>query len=116
MAKGVAPEDVVVNINYMEGFDKTVLEQGHKANVGFVVGKRLIDLSDCKACHAQDKKSIGPAYLDIAKKYPRTNQNVNYLAEKIIQGGGGAWGEQAMSAHPQLTKNEARDKVEYILS
>ncbi len=116
LAKGVAPEDVVVNINYMEGFDKTVLEQGHKANVGFVVGKRLIDLSDCKACHAQDKKSIGPAYLDIAKKYPRTNQNVNYLAEKIIQGGGGVWGEQAMSAHPQLTKNEARDMVEYILS
>lgn len=116
LAKGVAAEDVVVNINYLEGFDKTVLEQGHKSNVGFVIGKRLIDLSDCKACHAMEKKSIGPAYTEIAKKYKRSSQNMTYLSEKIIQGGGGVWGEQAMSAHPQLTKNEARDMVDYILS
>lgn len=116
LAKGISAEDVVVNINYLEGFDKTILEQGHKANVGFVIGKRLIDLSDCKACHAMEKKSIGPSYKDIAKKYPRSSQNINYLSEKIIAGGGGVWGEQAMSAHPQLTKNEARDMVDYILS
>lgn len=114
--KGINPADVVVNINYLEGFDKTVLEQGHKSNVAFVSGKRLMELSDCKSCHAMDKKSIGPTYLDIATKYKRTSANIALLAEKIIQGGGGVWGEQAMAAHPQISNSEAKDMADYILS
>lgn len=114
--KGINPADVVVNINYLEGFDKTILEQGHKSNVAFVAGKRLMELSDCKSCHAMDKKSIGPTYLDIATKYKRTSANINLLAEKIIRGGGGVWGEQAMAAHPQLSTSEAKDMADYILS
>ena len=116
LTKGIDPADVVVNINYLEGYDKTMLEQGHKENVGFAAGKRLIDLSDCKACHAIDKKSIGPAYMDVAKKYRRGQTNINQLAEKVIKGGGGVWGEQAMAAHPQIPISEARDMVDYILS
>jgi cytochrome c len=112
----ITDEDVAVSINYLEGFDKTMIEQGHKSNTGFVAGKRLIELSDCKACHAVDKKSIGPSYLDISKKYRRGETNISMLANKVINGGGGVWGEQAMSAHPQLSKTEARDMVDYILS
>ncbi|MBA4852526.1 ThuA domain-containing protein [Emticicia sp. BO119] len=116
LSKGIDPEDVVVNINYLEGYDKTMLEQGHKENMNFAAGKRLIDLSDCKACHAIDKKSIGPAYMDVAKKYRRGQTAINQLAEKVIKGGGGVWGEQAMAAHPQIPMSEARDMVDYILS
>ncbi|UTA69650.1 ThuA domain-containing protein [Emticicia sp. 21SJ11W-3] len=116
LSKGIDPEDVVVNINYLEGYDKTMLEQGHKENVNFAAGKRLIDLSDCKACHSVDKKSIGPAYIDVAKKYRRGQTAINQLAEKVIKGGGGVWGEQAMAAHPQLSISDARDMVDYILS
>lgn len=116
LAKGIDPEDVVVNINYLEGYDKTMLEQGHKENMNFAAGKRLIDLSDCKACHSVDKKSIGPAYIDVAKKYRRGQTAINQLAEKVIKGGGGVWGEQAMAAHPQIPMSEARDMVDYILS
>jgi cytochrome c len=115
-SKKISEEDVFVNINYLEGFDKTVIAQGHQMNTSFSTGKRLIDLSDCKACHAIDKKSIGPAYLDVAKKYKGKSQAVGQLADKIIKGGGGVWGEQAMSAHPQLTKTEATEMVKYILS
>ena len=115
-AKGIDAGDVVVNINYLEGYDKTMIEQGHKENMNFVAGKRLIDLSDCKACHAIDKKSIGPADRDVAKKYRRGQTAINQLAEKVIKGGGGVWGEQAMAAHPQVSLSDARDMVDYILS
>ncbi|WP_229311480.1 ThuA domain-containing protein [Larkinella rosea] len=114
----ISPEDITMTINYLEGFDKTLLAQGHQANVGFATGKRLIELSDCKACHSIDKKSIGPAYQDVAKKYAkeRRTEIVNKLATKVIEGGGGVWGEQAMSAHPQLKVDEVKEMVSYIMS
>jgi cytochrome c len=52
----------------------------------------------------------------VAKKYKGAFQIVGKLADKIIKGGGGVWGEQAMSAHPQVKKDEAEDMVRYILS
>lgn len=116
LQKGISPDDVTMTIDYLEGFDKTMLAQGHQANLSFSTGKRLIELSDCKACHAVDKKSIGPSYIDVAKKYKGAFQAEGKLANKIIKGGGGVWGEQAMSAHPQLKDSEATEMVRYILS
>ncbi|WP_229201762.1 ThuA domain-containing protein [Arsenicibacter rosenii] len=112
----IAPEDVTVTVDYLEGFDKTILAQGHQANLGFATGKRLIELSDCKACHSIDRKSVGPAYIDVAKKYKGVRNALSTLAEKVIKGGGGVWGEQAMSAHPQLSIDDTKDMVRYILS
>ncbi|AYQ33871.1 PQQ-dependent sugar dehydrogenase [Runella sp. SP2] len=109
-------EDVTVTVDYLEGFDKTILAQGHQANLGVATGKRLMDLSDCKACHDVVKKSIGPAYRDVAKKYKGQRDIESRLADKIINGGGGVWGEQAMSAHPQIKKEEAKEIVKYIMS
>ncbi len=112
----IAPDDVTVTINYLEGFDKTMLAQGHQANTGFSTGKRLIELSDCKACHQVDQKSVGPSYLDVANKYKKDNTALNKLTRKVITGGGGVWGEQAMAAHPQLKEDDAKDMVRYILA
>lgn len=114
--KKINPEDVVVTIDYLEGFDKTILAQGHQANLGFATGKRLMELSDCMACHSIDKKSIGPSYREVAKRYQKERDVVSMLADKIINGGGGVWGEQAMSAHPQIKKDDAKDIVRYIMS
>lgn len=116
LQKGISPDDITMTIDYLEGFDKTVLAQGHQANVGFSSGKRLIELSDCKSCHVIDKKSIGPAYIDVAKKYKNDNSAVSKLTTKVIKGGGGVWGEQAMSAHPQLKREDVEDMVRYILA
>ena len=114
--KRISDEDVRVAINYLDGYDKTMIAQGHQMNTSFATGKRLIELSDCKACHSVDKKSIGPAYIDVAKKYKPGNTNIARLSEKIIKGGNGVWGEQAMAAHPQVSSNDAREMVQYILS
>jgi cytochrome c len=75
-----------------------------------------MDLSDCKACHAVEKKSIGPSYLDLGKKYKANAQTIDMLAKKIINGGGGVWGEQAMAAHPQISLGDAKEIVNYVLS
>ncbi|WP_439555438.1 ThuA domain-containing protein [Dyadobacter sp.] len=114
--KKIAEDEVTVTINYLEGFDKTILAQGHQANTGFETGKRLIELSDCKACHSIDKKSIGPAYKEVAKKYAKERNSLKTLSDKVLKGGSGVWGEQAMPGHPQHKPEEIEDMVKYILS
>jgi cytochrome c len=76
----------------------------------------LMDLSDCKTCHAKEKKSIGPSWIDVSKKYKASVQNIDMLSKKIINGGGGVWGEQVMAAHPQISNSDAKEIVQYILS
>ena len=71
--------------------------------------------SDCLTCHKVDEKVIGPSYRDVANKYENTEANVKMLAEKIIKGGKGVWGEVAMTAHPAVTQADAEQMVKYIL-
>jgi cytochrome c len=79
-------------------------------------GEKLINKSDCIGCHNKVNKIIGPAYVEIAKKYPATEKNINYLADKIIKGGTGVWGNMPMTAHATLKKDDAKLMVKYILS
>lgn len=79
-------------------------------------GKALIEGSDCRTCHKDDAKLIGPAYQDVAKKYESNESNIKMLAEKIIKGGQGNWGEIPMAGHPSLSVEDASAMVEYILS
>jgi cytochrome c len=79
-------------------------------------GKALIEASDCRTCHQDAAKVIGPAYVDVAKKYPSTPANVKMLAEKIIKGGTGVWGEIPMTPHPAVSQEDAEAMVTYILS
>jgi cytochrome c len=79
-------------------------------------GKALIEASDCRTCHKDDSKLIGPAYQEVAKKYENNEANVKMLAEKIIKGGQGNWGEIPMAGHPNVSEEDASAMVEYILS
>lgn len=73
--------------------------------------------SDCKACHTIDKVSVGPAYTAVAKRYKTKKGAEVALAKKIIEGGGGNWGKTyVMSAHPQLTQQDAQEIVKYIFA
>ena len=115
-SKKIPAEDVFVSINYLEGFDKTVIAQGHQMNTQFATGKRLMELSDCRSCHGLVDKSVGPALTLISKKYKDAFEVEGRLSDKIIKGGNGVWGEQAMNAHPQVSKADALEMVRYILS
>jgi cytochrome c len=116
----IKAEQVSVSIDYLaEGFDKNVIAQGHRtadASVNVTKGVKLIESSDCKACHSIDKKSIGPSYRDVAAKYKGKPGTTEYLAKKIISGGAGVWGEVPMSAHPQLPAADASEMAKYIMS
>ncbi|MGV8878790.1 MAG: c-type cytochrome [Sphingobacteriaceae bacterium] len=79
-------------------------------------GKGLVAKSDCLACHRLDIKLVGPAYADVAKKYKPTAENIDHLADKIIKGGGGVWGEIPMSPHPGISKDDAKKMAKYVLS
>ncbi len=79
-------------------------------------GGKLIAASDCLTCHKIDTKVIGPAYKDVAAKYPATEANIDTLANKVIKGGKGNWGDIQMAAHPQISENDAKEMVKYILS
>ena len=79
-------------------------------------GEKLIAKSDCIGCHNKVQKVIGPAYVDIAAKYPLNDENVDHLADKIISGGQGVWGEIPMTPHASLSKDDAKKMVSYILS
>jgi cytochrome c len=79
-------------------------------------GEVLIAYSDCQECHTRDKRSKGPAFRDIAQRYPVNKGYILLLSQKIIQGGSGAWGKSVMLPHPKLSTQDAALMVKYILS
>lgn len=84
-------------------------------NPDYQKGLELVAKSDCLTCHKVAEKNIGPAYQEVAAKYENTKANVKMLAEKIIKGGKGNWGEVMMTAHPTVSQADAEQMVKYIL-
>jgi cytochrome c len=80
------------------------------------MGEALVKASDCKTCHHPINKIIGPAHTDVAKKYEFNKANVEMLAQKIIKGGTGVWGQIPMSPHPDISQADAEKMARYVLS
>jgi cytochrome c len=93
---------------------KAIAEHGQSEDVK--KGGVLISKSDCLACHKEQEKLLGPAYVEVARKYENTKSNIEYLSGKIIKGGSGVWGPVPMSPHPNISDEEAKAMVKYILS
>lgn len=110
------PAGLYIHAVYMEGRDKAAMPQGHQIISGALAGKSIVESSDCKTCHKIDEKSIGPTFMEAAVRYKDDPKAPAYLAEKIIKGGTGVWGETMMPAHPTISNGEARQIVEYIFS
>ncbi len=108
--------NVYVSIDYVEGMDRANMDQGHKQVAAAVMGKSLTEGMDCRACHKEDSKSIGPSYMDVSKKYKDDNNAASYLSKRIKEGGGGVWGETVMAAHPDISDEDLRQITAYILS
>lgn len=79
-------------------------------------GEVLIAYSDCYTCHKESKESVGPAFTSIAKRYPVQRVYIDMLAQKVISGGSGMWGQAVMSPHPKVPFEDAQFMVSYILS
>ena len=71
---------------------------------------------NCMACHAVDKKLVGPSYKDVAAKYQGDKSAADRLALKVMKGGGGVWGAVPMPANPQVSEADAKKLVAWILA
>jgi cytochrome c len=76
----------------------------------------LATSKNCMACHAVDKKVVGPAYKEVAAKYAGQKDAVDKLAAKIMKGGSGVWGPVPMPANTQVSDAEAKKLAAWVLS
>ncbi len=76
----------------------------------------LATAKNCMACHAVDKKLVGPAYKEVAAKYAGKAGAADMLAAKIIKGGSGVWGPVPMPANAQVNEAEAKKLAAWVLT
>ena len=86
-----------------------------------VVGPALADQAlatakNCMACHAVDKKLVGPSYKDVSAKYAGQKDAVDKLAIKIVKGGSGVWGPVPMPANPQVSEADAKKLAAWVMT
>jgi cytochrome c len=75
----------------------------------------LATAKNCMACHAVDKKLVGPSYKDVAAKYAKDKGAVDKLAAKIMKGGSGVWGPVPMPANAQVNEAEAKKLAAWVM-
>jgi len=76
----------------------------------------LAKAKNCMACHAMEKKLVGPSYKDVAAKYGSDKDAASKLAKKIREGGTGAWGQVPMPANPQVSEADALTLAKWVLT
>jgi cytochrome c len=82
----------------------------------YSAGMAIEAKSDCATCHKINEKLVGPSFKEIATKYAGADDaTIDSLAGKVINGGAGNWGQIPMTPHPNLSKEDARTVVKYVL-
>ena len=77
---------------------------------------QLAQAKNCMACHAVDKKLVGPSYKEVASRYAGQKDAVDKLALKIMKGGSGVWGPVPMPANVQVSEAEAKKLAAWVLT
>jgi sulfite dehydrogenase len=76
----------------------------------------LLGANQCSACHAVDKKVVGPAFHDVAAKYAGNADATGKVMQSIRNGGSGKWGQVPMPGFPQLDEADLKTLATYVLS
>ena len=76
----------------------------------------LMKKDGCAACHAVDKKIVGPSYQEVAAKYKGDSKAAAMLADKVKKGGSGVWGQIPMPPNSQVPDQDIKTIVAWILS
>ena len=79
-------------------------------------GEDLLKKSGCTACHAIDKKLVGPPYVEVAAKYKGDAGAAAKLLEKVRKGGSGVWGQVPMPPNPTVKDEDLKALVQWVLS
>jgi cytochrome c len=91
-----------------------MLAAGLLAAPGAFADEALAKKHNCTACHAVDKKLVGPAYKDVAKKYKGQNVAAQ-LEQKVKKGGQGVWGPVPMPPNAAVPDADIKKLVDWIL-
>lgn len=75
----------------------------------------LAKTKNCLACHAEEKKLVGPSFKDIKEKYEKNPGVLDKLTQKVMKGGSGVWGPVPMPSNNQVNEEEAKELVKWIL-
>ena len=87
-----------------------------QAATSYAVAQPILNKNGCLACHALDKKVVGPSYVDVAAKYKGKADAPAYLAQKIKAGGVGVWGQVPMPPNPGISEADTKTVVDWLLS
>ena len=112
----IDPANLFVSADYIVGLNKSAVSMGHQQGGATVSGKNIMLSLDCKSCHKENEKSIGPSFMQVAQKYAKDPNAMTYLTQKIIKGGGGVWGEVQMAAHPTLGESDVQQILQWVFS
>jgi cytochrome c len=93
-----------------------ILAAGTVLAAPVLANEALARSKNCMACHAIDRKMVGPSYKDISARYANDAQAVAKLTDKIRRGGSGVWGAIPMPANPSLSEDEAKTLAAWSLS
>ena len=87
------------------------------STAGAQSGEDLLKKNGCTACHSIDKKVVGPAYMDVSKKYSSEKRDavMARLSEKVKKGGAGVWGQVPMPPNPQVSDADLKNMLTFIL-
>ena len=81
-----------------------------------LASEELAKKHNCFACHAVDKKLVGPSYKDVAAKYRADKGAAAKLADKVKKGGVGVWGQIMMPPNAAVPDADVNTLVKWILS
>ena len=92
------------------------LAAGFTVSTSAMADLQLATAKNCMACHAVANKLVGPSYKDVAAKYASQPDAAEKLVTKVMKGGAGVWGPVPMPANAQVTADEAKKLVAWILT
>jgi len=81
-----------------------------------LASEELLKKNACTACHAVDKKLVGPGYKEVAAKYKGQKDAAAKLADKVKKGGQGAWGPIPMPPNPNVSDADMNAMIKFILA
>jgi cytochrome c len=107
-------KEILLEVRYIA--DKARLPGAiSKAAQNDAPGLAVMRTSNCFNCHSFNKKEIGPSFSEIGAKYQATPANTDLLVKHIREGSSGIWGKETMPTHPELSAEETKSTVQWIL-
>jgi cytochrome c len=103
-------KEVLLEVRHVDRLPAT-----NKAAQPDAPGIAIMRTSNCFNCHNFNVKGIGPSFFEISKKYPANKSNVDTLVKHIREGSTGTWGKEKMPTHTEMTSEEIKTTVQWIL-